>query len=85
LIIKPGMGTKSVLARFEAERQALAMMDRPNIAKVRDPARRTRAGQKSFVVFYEQIIQICTVMRKKAVHKQKLDYPDRASDKVAAR
>ena len=33
-IIKLGMDTKSVIARFEAERQALAMMDHPNIAKV---------------------------------------------------
>ena len=33
-IIKPGMDSKQVLARFEAERQALAMMDHPNIAKV---------------------------------------------------
>ena len=35
-IIKPGMDTRQVLARFEAERQALAMMDHPNIAKVFD-------------------------------------------------
>jgi len=35
-IIKLGMDTKSVVARFEAERQALAMMDHPNIAKVLD-------------------------------------------------
>src|SRR6185503_15093851 len=35
-IIKPGMDTKSVIARFEAERQALALMDHPNIAKVFD-------------------------------------------------
>ena len=35
-IIKPGMDTKQVIARFEAERQALAMMDHPNIAKVHD-------------------------------------------------
>jgi hypothetical protein len=35
-IIKLGMDTKSVIARFEAERQALAMMDHPNIAKVLD-------------------------------------------------
>src|SRR6185369_6847295 len=33
-IIKLGMDTKAVVARFEAERQALAMMDHPNIAKV---------------------------------------------------
>ena len=35
-IIKPGMDSKAVIARFEAERQALAMMDHPNIAKVFD-------------------------------------------------
>ena len=35
-ILKAGMDTKAVLARFEAERQALARMDHPNIAKVLD-------------------------------------------------
>lgn len=35
-VIKPGMDSKEVIARFEAERQALAMMDHPNIAKVLD-------------------------------------------------
>jgi tetratricopeptide (TPR) repeat protein/tRNA A-37 threonylcarbamoyl transferase component Bud32 len=35
-LIKPGMDSKQVLARFEAERQALALMDHPNIAKVHD-------------------------------------------------
>jgi serine/threonine protein kinase/tetratricopeptide (TPR) repeat protein len=35
-IIKPGMDTKQVIARFEAERQALALMDHPSIAKVLD-------------------------------------------------
>src|SRR6516165_3466917 len=35
-VIKLGMDTKSVIARFEAERQALAMMDHPNIARVLD-------------------------------------------------
>jgi serine/threonine protein kinase/regulator of sirC expression with transglutaminase-like and TPR domain len=35
-IIKPGMDSRQVVARFEAERQALAMMDHPNIAKVFD-------------------------------------------------
>src|SRR5437867_6038837 len=35
-IIKLGMDTRKVIARFEAERQALAMMDHPNIAKVLD-------------------------------------------------
>jgi WD40 repeat protein/serine/threonine protein kinase len=35
-IVKPGMDTKQVIARFEAERQALALMDHPNIAKIFD-------------------------------------------------
>jgi serine/threonine protein kinase/WD40 repeat protein len=35
-VIKPGMDSRQVLARFEAERQALALMDHPNIAKVLD-------------------------------------------------
>ena len=46
-IIKLGMDTKQVVARFEAERQALAMMDHPNIAKVWMPARPTPAGPTS--------------------------------------
>src|SRR5262245_14343919 len=35
-VLKPGMDTRQVVARFEAERQALALMDHPNIAKVFD-------------------------------------------------
>src|SRR5262245_51313921 len=35
-VIKPGMDSRQVIARFEAERQALALMDHPNIAKVHD-------------------------------------------------
>jgi serine/threonine protein kinase len=35
-IIKPGMDTAQVIARFESERQALALMDHPNIARVLD-------------------------------------------------
>lgn len=48
-IIKPGMDTKSVIARFQAERQALAMMDHPNIAKVFD-AGATEQGRPFFVM-----------------------------------
>jgi serine/threonine protein kinase len=48
-IIKLGMDTKSVIARFEAERQALAMMDHPNIAKVFD-AGATDTGRPYFVM-----------------------------------
>src|SRR5690242_10071555 len=48
-IIKLGMDTRSVVARFEAERQALAMMDHPNIAKVLD-AGATETGRPFFVM-----------------------------------
>src|SRR6266481_813201 len=48
-IIKPGMGTRSVIARFEAERQALALMDHPNIAKVFD-AGATESGRPYIVM-----------------------------------
>jgi WD40 repeat protein len=48
-IIKLGMDTKSVIARFEAERQALAMMDHPNIARVLD-AGATESGRPFFVM-----------------------------------
>src|SRR5207253_7561839 len=48
-VIKLGMDTKNVIARFEAERQALAMMDHPNIAKVLD-AGATDEGRPYFVM-----------------------------------
>src|SRR5579883_2551738 len=48
-VIKLGMDTKSVIARFEAERQALALMDHPNIAKVLD-AGATATGRPFFVM-----------------------------------
>jgi serine/threonine protein kinase/tetratricopeptide (TPR) repeat protein len=48
-VIKPGMDTRQVVARFEAERQALAMMDHPNIARVLD-AGATEGGRPYFVM-----------------------------------
>jgi len=48
-VIKLGMDTKNVIARFEAERQALAMMDHPNIAQVFD-AGATETGRPFFVM-----------------------------------
>jgi serine/threonine protein kinase len=48
-IIKPGMGSRDVIARFEAERQALALMDHPNIATVLD-AGTTESGLPFFVM-----------------------------------
>ena len=48
-VIKPGMDSQQVIARFEAERQALALMDHPNIAKVFD-AGATETGRPYFVM-----------------------------------
>jgi WD40 repeat protein/serine/threonine protein kinase len=48
-VIKPGMDSREVLARFEAERQALALMDHPNIAKVFDGGE-TATGRPYFVM-----------------------------------
>ena len=48
-IIKPGMDSRQVIARFEAERQALALMDHPNIARVLD-AGATETGRPYFVM-----------------------------------
>jgi len=55
-IIKLGMDTRQVIARFEAERQALAMMDHPNIAKVFD-AGSTETGRPYFVM--ELVTGVC--------------------------
>ncbi|PAY16778.1 hypothetical protein CKO51_24875 [Rhodopirellula sp. SM50] len=48
-LIKPGMDSRQIIARFEAERQALAMMDHPNIARVLD-AGSTAVGHPYFVM-----------------------------------
>src|SRR5262249_7344750 len=48
-VLKPGMDTRHVVARFEAERQALALMDHPNIARVYDGGT-TPAGHPYFVM-----------------------------------
>jgi serine/threonine protein kinase len=48
-VLKPGMDTRQVVARFEAERQALALMDHPNIAKVLDGGQ-TGSGRPYFVM-----------------------------------
>jgi WD40 repeat protein/serine/threonine protein kinase len=56
-VIKPGMDSRQVIARFEAERQALAMMDHPNIAKVFD-AGATETGRPYFVMELVQGVPI---------------------------
>ena len=64
-VIKPGMATKNVIARFEAERQALALMEHPNVARVLD-AGATSAGQPYFVmelVHGMPIVEFCDAQR----------------------
>ena len=56
-ILKPGVDTKQVVARFEAERQALALMDHPNIARVLD-AGATASGRPYFVMELVQGVPI---------------------------
>ena len=58
-VIKPGMDSKSVVARFEAERQALALMEHPNIAKVLD-AGMTESGLPYFVMELVKGVPITT-------------------------
>ena len=50
-VIKPGMDSKRVIARFEAERQAFALLDHPNIAQIHD-AGTTDAGRPYFIMEY---------------------------------
>jgi len=70
-IIKLGMDTKQVVARFEAERQALALMDHPNIAKVLD-AGATDKGRPYFVMELVKGIQIT-----RYCEQERLTIPDR--------
>lgn len=56
-VIKPGMDSKRMLARFEAEQQALALLDHPNIARVFD-AGTTETGRSYFVMEYVKGVPI---------------------------
>src|SRR5579862_3251364 len=56
-LIKAGMDTKAVVARFDSERQALALMEHPNIAKVFE-AGATSEGRPYFVMEYVQGVSI---------------------------
>jgi eukaryotic-like serine/threonine-protein kinase len=72
-VIKPGMDSRAVLARFEAERQALAMMDHPNIARVLD-AGTTEGGRPFFVMELVKgmpITQFCD--ERKLTPRQRLE------------
>ena len=72
-IIKLGMDTKQVIARFEAERQALAMMDHPNIAKVLD-AGATETGRPYFVMELVKGISITEYCDKNKLNtRERLD------------
>ena len=62
-VIKPGMDTRQVIARFEAERQALALMDHANIAKVLD-AGATDSGRPYFVMELVHGVPITEYLRQ---------------------
>jgi eukaryotic-like serine/threonine-protein kinase len=68
-VIKLGMDTKQVVARFEAERQALAMMDHPNIAKVLD-AGATELGRPYFVMELVRGIPITSYCDQNSLNTQ---------------
>jgi|RhiMethySRZTD1v2_1073278.scaffolds.fasta_scaffold59033_5 eukaryotic-like serine/threonine-protein kinase len=73
-IIKLGMDTKAVILRFAAERQALAMMDHPNIAKVFD-AGATRMGRPYFameLVRGVKITEYCDLIRANVAERTDL-------------
>ena len=72
-LIKTGMDSKAVLARFEAERQALAVMDHPNIARILDGGV-TEAGSPFFVMELVKgtpITEFCDA--RKLTPKQRLE------------
>jgi serine/threonine-protein kinase len=76
-VIKLGMDSKEVIARFESERQALAMMDHPNIARVYD-AGATAEGPPFFVMEYVPgipITQYCDQQRLTAHERIELFLP----------
>jgi serine/threonine protein kinase/tetratricopeptide (TPR) repeat protein len=72
-IIKVGMDTREVVARFEAERQALAIMDHPNIAKVHDGGA-TETGRPYFVMELVRGVKITDYCdEKKLSTRERLD------------
>src|SRR5208282_5029239 len=76
-VIKLGMDTRQVIARFEAERQALALMDHPNIARVLDGGA-TETGRPFFVMELVQgvpITEFCDKNRLSAQERIKLFIP----------
>lgn len=72
-VIKPGMDSREVVARFEAERQALALMDHPHIAKVYD-AGTTTLGRPYFVMELVEGLPLTTFCnRNKLTVRQRLE------------
>ena len=61
-IIKPGMDSKQVIGRFEQERQALALLDHPNIAHIYDGGT-TEAGHPYFVMEYVKGSPITAIIK----------------------
>jgi non-specific serine/threonine protein kinase/serine/threonine-protein kinase len=72
-VIKPGMDSRQVLARFDAERQALAMMDHPCVAKVFD-AGSTPHGRPYFAMEYVKGVPIAEFCdRHKLTNRERLE------------
>ena len=69
-IIKPGMDSRQVIARFEAERQALAVLDHPNIARVFD-AGTTKTGRPYFIMEYVKGMSITRYCDEKKLSIEK--------------
>src|SRR5918999_5072116 len=81
-LVKLGMDTREVIARFESERQALALMNHPNVAKVLD-AGATETGRPYFVMEHVQGEPITTFAdRQKLTLRQRLDLFTQACDAV---
>src|SRR5262245_15690928 len=72
-VVKPGMDSRQVVARFEAERQALALMDHPNIAKVLD-AGTTDDGRPYFAMELVQGVPITAFCdERRLTPRQRMD------------
>ena len=86
-IIKPGMDSRWVISRFEAERQVLAMMDHPNIAKVLD-AGTTRSGRPYFVMELVEgvpITEYCDAHRLTLRERLELIHSSRSATRCSMR
>lgn len=70
-LIKPGMDSKQVIARFEAERQALALMEHPNIAKILDGGT-TELGHPFFVMELVRGVRITKFCYQRELSQQEI-------------